>query len=82
MAVIALRGQGRLLLRGKGGGAAEEEGEGEESNETGGTIGTRGTGGTRGTDGKGPHYFCRIKTLMGEPVSVQFSRILFSRKRR
>ena len=27
------------------------------------------------------HYFCLINTLMGEPVSFQFSRNLFSRKR-
>jgi len=28
-----------------------------------------------------PTHFCLINTLMGEPVSVQFSRILFSRNR-
>gem|GEM_PF-5730097 len=27
------------------------------------------------------NYFCLIKILIGEPVSFQFSRILFSRKR-
>ena len=33
-------------------------------------------------DWKKMSHFCRIKILMGQPVMVQFSRILFSRKRR
>ncbi len=45
-------------------------------------VGTGTQGSKNGEYVEQAFHFCRTKTLMGVPVSVQFSRILFSRKRR